>query len=68
MTSGLTRITFAEKRRFSDVIATLTPGQIGKVVALLEERAPAALKNVDSENVQVIVDFIPKRVYDDVIE
>ena len=64
----MTRTTFAEKKKLADLISGLTPVQIGKVVAILEEKCQDSVKNVEGDNVQILVDFIGKKVFDQLIE
>ena len=66
--SNFIRTTFAEKKKLADLISGLTPGQIGKVVAILEEKCQDSVKNGDGNNVQILVDFINKKNYDLLIE
>ena len=61
-------MSYAEKKAFAEIIQSLTPTQIGKVVSLLREKCENAIVCSNETDLQIIVDFMSRKVYNEVIE
>ncbi len=57
------RISYEEKISFSNQAKELTPPQLADLVKLVKEVAPNAFREIDKDNVQILVDNIDFQGY-----
>ena len=62
------RMSYAEKKGLAEVIQTLSPSQIGKVVAFLTEKCEGALVAPNDTDLQIVVDFVGRKTYFELME
>lgn len=56
-------LSYVEKARFAREAKQLGPAQLSELVERLRHRAPRAFHQLDGENYQIIVDFLPRQAF-----